>query len=796
MDTNSSKTSIPLNGASDNPKPLAGVYICCTAVAEETRTKIAEYSEQMGARHRYDLTQEVTHLIVGGHNTDKYRFVARNRPDVKPMTVEWIEKLRDIWMKDEEIDMEFLEKQHTLPTFHGLKFSMTGCDNPDDRSEIAEQVRSNGAIYEGDLTKHITHLISFRTDGAKYNAAKSWGITVVSVEWLRDSLERGMILDESRYDPLLPPEERGNAWDKSKPKRISLGKRARDESFGGSEGAKRKLRRTASTKLNSQSEKMWGDIVGRGGLTEVARSGVWEPQVSAQNIQKQPELKQEDVREGIFSGCRFYFHGFIGKRVEVLCNHLLPQGAEVAVSLEQLHLTSSANPPQRLFMIVPHDLPVSQHPALPESQLLIETITVFWVERCLHYKKFVDPSEHVIGRPFPVFPIQGFAGLTVCSSAFSGIDLLHLKRSVELLGAKYSEDMTSQCSVLVTKSQLGLRKDKYEHAMEWKIPIVGAEWLWECIKMGSRVEPKPHCYRSQKRSKSLTAGGVLPVNEEKRQDQANNLPTAQTSRADSVQPKEAARQSSPPPNEVTKQPSPPKEAAPKEASKPSSPALNTSASFVTANEEGPHESRAPEWFTVGREIRASDATSFDPSCRTEPLSERDPNSPTKTVSTAPAPSGHPHSKSSEEDISNDISDLLAKTKRAVQPSNEAPEGRKRTTKRIFGRVTSNISTISAQSRSGSVDSTHTPVEKSLSGDDPLVLLLGPGGKEDKDVDSQPPATQLQYDDLESVDVREGILAQMTGRQPPPKRAGMKERSVTLAMGDLGTRRATRQTRMR
>src|SRR5271155_4247278 len=78
-----------------------------------------------------------------------------------------------------------------------------------ERLEIAEQVKANGAIYEGDLTKQITHLISLRTEGAKYKAAKSWGLRIVSVEWLRDSLERGMILDEKLYDPALPETERG-----------------------------------------------------------------------------------------------------------------------------------------------------------------------------------------------------------------------------------------------------------------------------------------------------------------------------------------------------------------------------------------------------------------------------------------------------------------------------------------------------------------------------------------------------------------------------------------------------------
>jgi DNA replication regulator DPB11 len=83
----------------------------------------------MGAVHRYDLTLDVTHLIVGDYNTPKYRYVARERPDVRPMTAEWIEAIRQLWINDQEIDMEFLERAHTLPTFHSLKFSMTGCDD-------------------------------------------------------------------------------------------------------------------------------------------------------------------------------------------------------------------------------------------------------------------------------------------------------------------------------------------------------------------------------------------------------------------------------------------------------------------------------------------------------------------------------------------------------------------------------------------------------------------------------------------------------------------------------------------
>lgn len=83
----------------------------------------------MGAIHRYDLTLDVTHLIIGKHDTEKYHYVARERPDVRPMTVAWIEAIRDLWVKDKEINMDELEKEHTLPTLHSLRISMTGCDD-------------------------------------------------------------------------------------------------------------------------------------------------------------------------------------------------------------------------------------------------------------------------------------------------------------------------------------------------------------------------------------------------------------------------------------------------------------------------------------------------------------------------------------------------------------------------------------------------------------------------------------------------------------------------------------------
>lgn len=83
----------------------------------------------MGAQHKYDLTSEVTHLIVGEYDTPKYRYVAKERPDVKILTVGWIEAIRHLWISDKHIDIDALEAEHTLPTLATLNVCMTGFED-------------------------------------------------------------------------------------------------------------------------------------------------------------------------------------------------------------------------------------------------------------------------------------------------------------------------------------------------------------------------------------------------------------------------------------------------------------------------------------------------------------------------------------------------------------------------------------------------------------------------------------------------------------------------------------------
>jgi DNA replication regulator DPB11 len=188
----------------------------------------------------------------------------------------------------------------------------------------------------------VTHLVANRPEGEKYKHAKQWGLKVVSVEWLMDSIERGMMLDETVYDPSLAPEERGkNAWTRKSAPGVSLGKRGRQD--GGNlvdpEAAlagRRKLRRTASTKLQSQNSAIWTDIIGGGfDRKSMAANAAGEdrqeknspapiephPERDAVNRPSATDAPSKELamatESGLFARRSFNLHGFDAKKVRV-----------------------------------------------------------------------------------------------------------------------------------------------------------------------------------------------------------------------------------------------------------------------------------------------------------------------------------------------------------------------------------------------------------------------------------------------------------------------------------------------
>ncbi|KAK7960822.1 S-M checkpoint control rad4 [Apiospora saccharicola] len=514
---NSPPTSENGGTAFDPSQPFAGVVVCCTSIPPDQRTEIATRTADLGGVHKYDLTPDVTHLIVGDYDTPKYRHVARERPDIKPMAVGWINAVRSLWVEDQDMDFAELEARWQLKPFESrganpesphaeerepgrLLVCLTGFEEHD-RLYIEETVKANGGEYTGDLSRKVTHLIVCKPEGKKYMAARDWDITTVSLLWLNDSVDRGMILDEACYDPLLPPERQGKGARKEF-KRLPLSaKRPRDGSGAPPEEGRRKLRKTASMKLAKGGNNIWGEMIVKRSSMDLSRPAldsraasmsaidqVVMPQAS-ESSQLSRSMSSADPTPlpegGVFSSCRFFVHGFPTKRSQIVCEHLVSHGGTVSSSLTDVASASHPEPVDQRFLIVPQSSQPDTHPQLPEEGVHI--ITEFYLERCIHNRRLFHPNEHVLGKPFPAFPVDGFQELTICTAGFKNEQLNQVEKAISQLGAKYAERLNSQSSLLVCPSLKDVRRQKLDFAVLSKIPVVNAEWLWQCISTGCLV---------------------------------------------------------------------------------------------------------------------------------------------------------------------------------------------------------------------------------------------------------------------------------------------------------------------
>lgn len=203
---------------------------------------------------------------------------------------------------------------------------------------MQKTTEENGAEYRKDLTKTVSHLIARDSSGEKYKFATQWNIKVVSVKWFTDSIERGMILDEQKYHPLVAPEEQGvGAWNRSLPSQKEPSRRESASSKENNGNPRpRKLRRIASTKLMDQNENIWGDIVGTGFANEANGINTL-PQTSKPTIQAYKSFASETtfsdsnesrqtpapapVKDGGFLHATYFLiHGFSSKQV---CFHVI-----------------------------------------------------------------------------------------------------------------------------------------------------------------------------------------------------------------------------------------------------------------------------------------------------------------------------------------------------------------------------------------------------------------------------------------------------------------------------------------
>ncbi|MCJ1388157.1 hypothetical protein MMC18_001002 [Xylographa bjoerkii] len=801
----------------------------------------------MGAVHKLDLTSDVTHLIVGDTDTPKYKYVAKERPDVKCLLPEWVDAVRQSWMEGGDTNVEALEVQYKLPTFAGLRICVTGFEDLIVRKNLEDTVKNNGAEYRGDLTKEVSHLIAYKPAGNKYNFAKAWGIRVVSIEWLQQSLEREMILDENLYDPQLTPAERGrDAWVRRAVSTSSLAKRPRDEELAPAPA--RKLRRTASARLSNDNDGIWTDIAGGiSGVTgpeedeweERPNEGIAtakkgngdqyrsEPSPSGADsidsaLGRQPkeipnptsesESRHLPSARGLFSGKRFHLHGFDVQKTNVLQHHLRSHDAEIIPNLDEFSRQPMPVEDDSAFLVVPHTSSEHDIPSTPDSTPRPIVVTDLWIELCLHRKRYVHPQANITNSPFR-YPVPGFNLLSICCTAFEGVDLLQASKVIKLMGASYDEYLTKDISVLICNDS-SLSRDKIRHALEWGIPAVKADWLWDCLRCGRRkpfdaylIQPNTQLEKRIKETKEPAKSTSRPVRGQ-RLDVRANAEMKDQHKDISVDPKHNLQMRQPeieqehihfPPG-IAQVDSGGSEIKEMNRSRDSSQLFNA-INFETLkplDESLDHDSLAAILFQGS-----------DP--RSVPLQEISTNSPPKPYhnsGTVIKPTPSLEHEAQNDSLTTAISSLLAHHQRdATRPRAKVAEATRlgRRKRQLFGRAPSNLSACSngsaSLSRASSVDTMNTdglgtpldathPAAVRADSNDVITasLLANLDEVEHEKAEEKLPSTQLGYEDPEAGAWRERLMNRMASGNP-----GASGRITTPKAKSIGTVKDTVET---
>lgn len=678
------------------------------------------------------------------------------------MDVAWIEALTDLWKNDDDIPFRKLEAQYQLKPLErcgagsvesgdkaagtGLVICLTGFGA--EWKDIAEKIQTNGGNHRADLTRTCTHLIAKKPEGKKFNAARNWKVNTVTLDWLEQSLERGLILDESKFDPLLPIEEQGvDAWTKKDVTELNSKKRSRSTNSGQDDGA-RKLRKTASIKLNSQHNTLWGDILGPS--TSRAASFRQDSNASDAEVAKPALATAPAEPAGVFSKCVFYTHSFTSGQSEILQQTIVGLGGTIAPSLVAARTMLANDPVTQRFLVVQQLSQPETHPTTDDG---VHVVTEFYIERCLHAKKFFNPNDSVLGRPFPLFPIPGFDQLQISIAAFRDLELNQISRAVKQLGARLEENFQATASVLICKSIANTRKEKLAYARRWHVPVVSQEWLWQCISTGyqapfdSFIVPG---YEVTQRDAPTYGGNSLTI---------PTAPLTAANRASKGRPPPAAGLDATAFDRDSPGPGKPKSSAKVKVES------LTANDFMTVKSRSTDTSGAEQDSALSE--RSSSSLNKSP-VSAKPLSDAESkggsenerpqsivsksNAPSSEDETAEVKSTRKAADVEREQITTEITNFLnAVPTPGTELGADAQAVRQRK-RQILGRATSNASSAGV-----------VPVNDSL-----LQRTLSSVGATDDDGEDkpEPPATQLEYRDPQAQEARTALMSKLMGQDAP------------------------------
>lgn len=385
-----------------------------------------------------------------------------------------------------------------LEIFFRKCFLTMKIDSQDERTRLGKLITENGGVYDSSLRKSSTHLITPSGAGRKVEGAIKWKQEVVDPRWVEDCLKRNARLEERYYSLSVAKEKRGlNAFGSlPDPDASLLPEHYFDENLTTVTKSKLKARK--------KNDNVWQEVIDtlpkerpaqqkknvsewdntyfvRGEMDEEEKKDQEKKRKAAEQEEHEVKRRKKAIEEersvidlttGIFDNIVFAFLGYKPQQVKqlttIVVSHNGTTSADVhAPEVTHLVVNSMADPDQVNLQLQ----------GLSSSVIVA---TEWFIERSLFQKEFICD---VWGTFVSYRKIPELQNLSISISGFTGVELLHVEKLIRLLGAKFEPTFTPNQQVLISKP----KSSKFDYALKWRVPIVSADWLWECAKTGTSV---------------------------------------------------------------------------------------------------------------------------------------------------------------------------------------------------------------------------------------------------------------------------------------------------------------------
>ncbi len=448
--------------------PFSGVKFSSTSIPSTIKKELRTDITSMGGIFFDDLMADVNVLIVGDHDTEKYKFCAKRRCDIKFVKAEAIYTLFDKWKQGEDFDSSILE-QYISPVFDRISICMSRLSNVEgelfNKAYISTLIKDNKGTPTESLLMSTSFVVTTEKAGKRFEKALEWGIPVVHPRWVLDSVRRGAILESTYYDitkndPGSMGEGSCIVWDQVPPGEFDL--------------------YDTSNPVYVKSQQAYRHSSIRQKYTTSVNSGA----------------------NNLLSGLCFLTYGFTEAQMAKLGEIITQKGGNLVDSYENA-VTHLLIPSSMPFKAVPGRLKqlISTHD--------MAVVNEWFLDRSLFYKQLKFDSWS-IPRNFTNLDLK----LRISVSGFSGVEFFHVSKLIEVLGCELVEVFQPDCNLLaVNLYSVGLNKSnspklfqykyadilscrphsqtsnkstkaKINAAKKWGIPVISLAYLWEISEQG------------------------------------------------------------------------------------------------------------------------------------------------------------------------------------------------------------------------------------------------------------------------------------------------------------------------